>query len=61
MNVKRAYAGWWTYRFGFTVIVFGYGLSIGLLREGQGHDEGERDWQLIRVFRNCAYRGLIRG
>ena len=53
--------GAWTYRCGFSVVVFGYGIAIGPNRTRGERDEWQRNWTLIKFFRNAAYRGLIRG
>jgi hypothetical protein len=51
----------WRYRFGFTVIVFGYGIALGPNRTKGDGNVWQRDWWPVTVFRNRYVRGPFRG
>lgn len=55
---RRPFVGAWTFRFGFSVVLFSYGLSVDPNRtRGRSH-EWQRNWRPVKVFRNYAYRGF---
>lgn len=41
--------GFWAYRYGFSVVALGYGVSLGVCRASKAP---------VVFFRNRAYRGL---
>lgn len=52
--------GAWTYRFGFSIVLCGYGLALGPNRQ-RGHDSAwQRDWVFATTFRAYGYRGFGR-
>lgn len=50
---NRPRFGAWTYRFGFSVVVLQYGMTVGFLANPRNPD-----YRPVRFFRNVAYRGL---
>lgn len=55
--------GWWTFRFGVSFVVLGFGVSVGVLNRAQRGLGNGGAWPRsprwpVCFFRNYAYRGL---
>ena len=53
MPDNRKRIGFWTFRTGFTVVVFGFGIALG-----PNLKKSQLDLRPIKLFKTSAYKGF---